>query len=201
MTTASTMRLLQQAASKIDELGDRIAAAEVRERREQSEAQARADHATYLTSREHLIDVQAAKREHQARADDCLQAWGERAPPPIATESINAYRLRLARIAQKRLPEGDELRGISLDELPAAAFANFEPDIFSRAKAAASRNDSAAPGELREVERIDPKTGFKERVFFGECFTRLFAPPVRRVLGFWTEQGFRNTGGRYLHHR
>jgi hypothetical protein len=42
-------------------------------------------------SREHLIDVQATKREYQRRCDDALQPWGERAPMPRADETISTY--------------------------------------------------------------------------------------------------------------
>jgi hypothetical protein len=199
MTTSNTLRLLQHATSKLDELSHRIAGAEIREQRERREAQARADDAAYLTSREHLIDVQAAKREYQARADDALQPWGERAPPSIAGESINGYRRRLAGTLQQRLPEGDQLRRLDFDRLPQDAYDGFEPQLYPKVAAAADRPDSASAGELREVVRVDPKNGHKVHLFFGrESFVKEMGRPGRRVVSFRTDQGFVDASGRGL---
>ena len=41
--------------------------------------QARADEARYLTSRDHLLDLQSAARQYQARADDAFASWNMRA--------------------------------------------------------------------------------------------------------------------------
>jgi len=66
--TGDTRRLLEQAVSKMDELHHRMAAAEAREARERRDVQHRADAATHLRSRDHLLEVQATARQYQARA-------------------------------------------------------------------------------------------------------------------------------------
>jgi hypothetical protein len=152
-----TMQQLRRALSRLDEMNHQISALEERERRERQEARERADHARYLTSREHLLDVQAAKREYQQRCDDALQPWGERAPMSRADESINRYRRRLADTMQRRLPEDDELRGLDLARMPQDAYDNFEAQLYPKVAVAADRPDSTAAGELREVTRVDPR--------------------------------------------
>ena len=180
-----TMQQLRRALSRLDEMNHKMSALEERERREQRETQERADHARYLTSREHLIDVQAAKREYQQRCDDALQPWGERAPMPRADEAIGTYRRRLANTMQKRLPEGDELRGLDFDRMPQDAYNNFEQQLYPKVTAAADRPDSTAADELREVTRIDPRNGHKVNLFYGrESFVKQFTRPGRRVVSF-----------------
>src|SRR5262245_51807512 len=96
VVSANTKQLLERAVAKLDVLGHRIVAAEIREAQERKDTRARADAAAYLTSREHMPDLQATQRECQRRADDALQPWGARAPAPIAGESVDECRLRLA---------------------------------------------------------------------------------------------------------
>jgi hypothetical protein len=202
MTTSNTLRLLQHATSKIDELGHRISAAEERERREQHEAQLRADDARHLLSREHLLELDMAKREHQARCDAALEPWGQRAPPSVAGESVRAYQRRLLTLVQPRLPEGHRMRELDFTDpeaMPKGVLANFEPEVYRDVAAAGSRNDSAAPGELREVIRTDPRNGYKEHLFFGrESFVKQMGVPGRRVVSFWTDQGPVSASGRFL---
>ena len=130
VVSANTKQLLERAVAKLDVLGHRIAAAEIRETQERKDAQARADAAAHLTPREHLHDVQAVQRECQRRADDALQPWGERAPAPIAGESVDAYRLRLVNIVQERLPENDEYRHLRLSGLDRSVFKLGSPDAL-----------------------------------------------------------------------
>jgi hypothetical protein len=107
MATADTTHLLRQALAQMDELQRRLSAAEKREARERADAQHRADEARYFTSREHLLDVQSTARQYQARADDALSTWNIRAPQYTAGESLMEYRRRLAKLAQRQLPDGD----------------------------------------------------------------------------------------------
>jgi hypothetical protein len=182
---SDTRQQLRHALSRLDEMNHKMSALEERERREQRETQERADHARYLTSREHLIDVQAAKREYQQRCDDALQPWGERAPMPRADESISTYRRRLANTMQRRLPEDDELRRLDFNSMPSEAYNNFEQMLYPKVEAAAGRPDSAADGELREVTRINPHNGYKEITFQGkESFVKQMTRPGRRVISF-----------------
>jgi hypothetical protein len=197
--SAQTADLLRHAVSRLVEPGHRLAAAEEREARERRDATARADEARYLRSREHLLDVQATARQYQARADDALQPWSLRAPAFVAGESLGDYRLRLARLAQRQLPEDDELRSLRLKTLPDDAYASLEPQIFAACKEAGNRPDSVAAGEMRQVERIDPANGQKVIEFLGQrSFIHDLKAPVRRVVGFRTDQGYVNTTGTFL---
>lgn len=180
-----TVQQLRNALSRLDEMNHKMSALEEREQREAREARERADDARYLTSREHLLDLQAEKRKLQARADDALQPWGERAPMPRADESIHGYRHRLANTVQKRLPEGDEMRRLDFDHMPPDVYNAFEQQLYPKVAAAADRSDSVAADELREVTRIDPRNGHKVNLFFGrESFVKQFTRPGRRVVSF-----------------
>jgi hypothetical protein len=182
---SNTMQLLRSALSRMDEMHHKLSAIEEREQREQREARERADSAAYLTSREHLIDVMAAKREYQARAADALQPWGETPPMPRADESVNRYRRRLATTLQRRLPEGDQLGRLDFNGMSQDVFDPFEQQLYPKVAAAGERPDSAANGELREVVRTDPRNGYKEHLFFGrESFVKQFTRPGRRVKSF-----------------
>jgi hypothetical protein len=117
-------------SSKLDELGHRLSIAEERERRDRREARARADAAAHLRSREHLMELDAVKRQYQARCDTALETWGLRAPPPVIDESVDDYRFRLVKSAQKRLPEGHRWRGQKLGQLWNNGFDNVETEIY-----------------------------------------------------------------------
>jgi hypothetical protein len=187
---SDTTRLLQTALSKMDELHHRLAIAEEREARERRETQQRADEARYLTSREHLLDVQAKSREYQARADDALSTWNIRAPQYTAGESLMDYRRRLCRLAQRQLPDGHDFRGTKLSRLDDETFVPVEGKIYAGCKEAGTKPDSAAPGERRTVERTDPTNGQKFTEFLGtRSFIHDFKPLVRRVRSFWTGEG------------
>jgi hypothetical protein len=187
-TNRQTLRLLQRAHSQLDELNHRISAAEEREQREQREAKARADDAAYLVSRDHMLDVDAAKRNAQVRADDALQSWGLRAPPSVDGESVKRYRRRLLHQAQPRLPDEHKLRRLDFlnsEKMPWDVLERLEPLVYADVAEAGRRNDSAAPGELREVVQMDPKNGQKMHLFYGrESFVKRLGRPGRRVKSF-----------------
>src|SRR6516165_1542298 len=199
VVSVNTKQLLERAVAKLDALGHRITAAEITETQARKEAQARADAAAYLTSREHMLDRQSVMRQYQARADDALQPWGERAPAPIAGESVDEYRVRLVKIVQKRLPEGDEYREMPMRRTQRQspdAFKNFEDEIYPRARAAAGRLDSVAQGEERVITHVDPINGHKSITFLRrDHFINDFKAPIRRVRGFFTKNGYYNTAG------
>jgi hypothetical protein len=145
-----------------------------------------------------MIDVMAVQRECQRRADDALQPWGERAPAPVAGESVDAYRSRLLDIAQQRLPEGHEYRSVRLDQLGRNAFRNYETLIYPEARAAGERLDSAAVGEEREITRIEPN-GNKSITFLRrDSFVNDFVRRGRRVVSFWSDHGRMDANGRLL---
>jgi hypothetical protein len=197
--TGETQRLLERAVSKMNELDYRLSAAEEREKRERREAQARADAARYLTSREHLLEMQATARRYQARCDDALTPWGVRAPAFVADEDLDSYRRRLARIAQRQLPDDHELRSFKLRSLPDEAFATFEPQIYDAVKKAGTQPDSVPPDETREVVKVNPANGQKTIEFIGtRSFVHDFKSPIRFVRGFRSGLGYITTTGRYL---
>jgi hypothetical protein len=69
-------------------------------------------------------------------------------------------------------------------------FAAFEPQIYRACTAAASRNDTVPQGQLREIKRVDPKTGHTEIRFYGQrSFVADLGRPGRRVLKFRTSDG------------
>jgi hypothetical protein len=194
-----TAHLLRQALSKMDELQHRLSAAEKREARERADAQHRADEARYLTSREHLLDVQATARKYQARADDALSTWGIRAPAFVAGESLDEYRRRLARLAQRQLPDDHEFRHLKISRMDDDVFTGFEPQFYAATKEAGTKPDSAAPGQMRMVEKVNPQNGQKFIEWLGSrSFIHDMKSPVRRVLSFRTEQGPVHTSKGYL---
>jgi hypothetical protein len=152
---------------------------------------------------QHLLDVEAEKRRHQARADDALQSWGVRAPAPVAGESIKRYRRRLvAEVVQPRLPEGHDYRRLKFhdsERVPWEMFEKFEPQIYADAAAAGLRPDSAANGEMRMITRVNPENGHKENLFFGRrSFIEQFKSPVRRVASFLADGVRMDATGRAL---
>jgi hypothetical protein len=150
-------------------------------------------------NREQLLQVQSAARVFQSRADDAFSTWGQRAPAPVMGQDPDEYRRKLMIKAKNLLPEGHELRNITVNRLPASTLDIFEPQLFAACKDAGQRNDSVPPGEMRMVERINPDNGHKMNVFYGtRSFIEDFKLPVRRVVSFWTPQGPMSASGRYL---
>jgi hypothetical protein len=139
-------------------------------------------------SYEQTLEMQQRLRVLRARADEVFQAWGERAPAPVASCDENyasRYRRKLVRLAQARLPNDHELRRVPIAELGGTIFKNFEGQIYEACKAAATRPDAAAPGELREVVTINPQNGHKEINFIGtQSFVRQMGREGRRVVSF-----------------
>jgi hypothetical protein len=132
-----------------------------------------------------LLQAQASARVFQAKADSIFQEWGFRAPAPVIGQDPQDYRRDLAVMAKRQLPYGHELRKIKLWKMPRDAFEVMEQQVYAACKQAASRPDSVAPGEMREVTRINPQNGHKEIHFLGnESFVRDMCRPGRRVVSF-----------------
>src|SRR5215831_13324080 len=102
-------------------------------------------------TREQLLQVQASARVFQVRADQAFEPWGMRAPAPVLGEDPDDYRRKLMILAKNQLPEGHELRGVTLKRIPADALDGFEKMYYDACKEAGTRPDSAAPNELRMV--------------------------------------------------
>jgi hypothetical protein len=146
---------LKAAYARMDDLKAELAAAEKRQARELREARSRNDAAQRLTSREHLMELDARGRAYQERADDALAPWGIRAQARRDGEPLGDYRRRLVDRLQKRLPEDDQWYGKDLGYLEGDAFTNVENQIYAGAKQAAYQPDSAPPGEMREIVERD----------------------------------------------
>jgi hypothetical protein len=129
--------------------------------------------------------MQASARIYQARADSVFEAWGFRAPAPVIGQDPEDYRRDLAVKAKKQLPYGHKLRIKNLRTMPRDVFETFEPQIYDACREAATRPDAAAPGEMRQITKINPQNGHKEIHFIGnESFVRDFTRPGRRVVSF-----------------
>jgi hypothetical protein len=146
---------------------------------------------TELKTRDQYLRVLSACREYQARADDAASAWGIRAPAPApdgTLEYADSYRRDLIYQAKMRLPDGHELRKLkvrSVRETPESVLNVFEQDVYAASKAAASRNDTVPPGEMRMVETRDPQNGQRIINFYGqESFVKEMNRPGRRVVKF-----------------
>jgi hypothetical protein len=117
---------------------------------------------------------------YQQRADAVFLEWGTRARERVEGEDIETYRRRLAIQAKRMLPVSNDkplpdstatfndLRNLQLKRMPPDIFAGFEPMIYDACAKAVARNDTVPPGEMREITRVDPKTGHKETRFYGQ---------------------------------
>jgi hypothetical protein len=140
-------------------------------------------------------------RSYQQRADSVFAEWGTRAKERVEGEDPEDYRRNLAVQAKKLLPYSDdkpapdlpsfrELRGLKLWSLDRNAFEATEPMIYRAAAVAYARDDTVPVGELREVIKIDPVTGYKEIRFYGQrSFVADLMRPGRRVVKFRTSDG------------
>ena len=136
-------------------------------------------------TREQLLQAQASARVFQARADSAFEPWGFRAPAPPLGQDPQDYRRDLAVMAKKQLPYDHQFRKMKVWKMPKDVFEVFEPQIYDACREAASRPDSVAPGEIREVTRINPQNGHKEVHFIGnESFVRDMMRPGRKVVSF-----------------
>jgi hypothetical protein len=139
---------------------------------------------------------------YQQRADSVFAEWGTRAKQRVEGEDPEDYRRNLCVQAKKLLPNSDdrpspdstatfcELRKLKLWSLSPAAFAAVEPQIYDACAKAVARNDTVPAGEMREVTRIDPRTGHKEIRFYGQrSFVADLGRPGRRVVKFRTSDG------------
>jgi hypothetical protein len=135
-------------------------------------------------TRDQILQLEHVCRVYQARADDALQPWAVRAPPPVAVNSpeyVEKYRRELAYLAKKRLPENHELRNFQVKHIPLDALEVVEPQIYAACKKAAARNDSVPLGEMRRVEEVDGN-GMKIVKWIGQrSFVHDFTIPGRRA--------------------
>jgi hypothetical protein len=122
--------------------------------------------------------------QDQIIADEALQPWNRRAPPPRIDESRHEYRCRLARIAARYLPPDHELKNARLDECEPSVARIFFPKIMAEVKSAVDSSDTVPNGQLRQIDRLDA-TGRKITTFVGrESFVKAMQAPSKRVTQF-----------------
>jgi hypothetical protein len=183
---ASPLRRILDSLSHLD---DRVTAMQRREdaRRADSLAKAREieerrDYRRQMRNQTEMADLQAV-------ADDALSPWNIRAPAPSATDDRRSYQLRLARLAARQLPPGDELRSIDLGGCDDGVLRHFVPDIFKACKEAVNRADTLAPGQMREVKETTAGKADITRFVGSESFVKAMQPPARRVTQFCRKDG------------
>jgi hypothetical protein len=129
-------------------------------------------------------DEHVAFAEAQSRADAVFASFGERAPRPLEGEVLFDYRKRLATKLKKHSSTWGKVK---LSELPQSAFDIAENTIYNDATSAAANPVDLKAGELRMVTKIDPATGVRSNVFYGnESFVKQMGRPGRRVQSFRT---------------
>jgi hypothetical protein len=150
---------------------------------------------------ERAMRQRSIARSYQQRADSVFAEWGTRAKQRVEGQDPEDYRRDLCVQAKKLLPYSDdrpapdlptfrELRRLKLWSLDRSAFEATEPMIYRAAAVAYARDDTTAPGELREVVKVDPVTGHKEVRFYGrQSFVADLTRRGRRVVKFRTSDG------------
>ncbi|SEE38357.1 hypothetical protein SAMN05444161_5600 [Rhizobiales bacterium GAS191] len=177
----ATIDIIRSACSKLDELDHKLRAVEIREARERREAEERAKEAAHYRSREHLMQVQTAARNYQARADDALQPWGLRARAPVLGEPLGDYRREILDQVRRQLPDSHQLRAVRPRRLDADALDAIEPQLLNAVRVAATQPDTVPQGQLRAVHDID-QNGLKITKWIGQdSFIHEFTRPGRHA--------------------
>jgi hypothetical protein len=121
----------------------------------------------------------------QARADAVFRAFGEAAPPPMSGEIPPSYRRRLSRMLQRHSPDWKD---IDLYAIPDAVLAVAEQKIYADAKEA-SKTPDVPEGRQLSRTTVDPDTGHRVTMFYGDSFIKRFTGPKFYVKRFLTPQG------------
>ena len=115
-----------------------------------------------------------------------FEAFGERPPQPMADERPGAFRKRLFKTLQRRLPEGHEWSGVRADDLAdPAARTEIERLVISAATAEGLKPSVSNLPEGREItrNRVDPETGARATEFYSRSsFIKDLGRPGRRVV-------------------
>lgn len=124
-------------------------------------------------------DDRRALADAQARADDVFQAYGDAAPRFLDGEMLIDYRKRLA---AKLQGNSNRWAGIPLADLPEAAFAPIETQIYADAAVAAKSPTGIPEGTLRPITRTD-STGRRITEYHGTpgAWMSAFKSPSRRA--------------------
>lgn len=122
----------------------------------------------------------------QLKANLTYVAFGDRAPPPMAGESVHDYRTRLATKFQKwsKTFANANLAGIGCPNTLSAV----EDSIYADASAALYSGGTARPGQLVPVVTMDAANRPMRRYVAsddGACWDQ-FNPPIRYITKFVT---------------
>jgi hypothetical protein len=139
--------------------------------------------------RELVADRADAMRRHearmadaQARADAVAAEFGERAPPPLSSETLHAYRCRLLRRYRHHSKEFADADLAAIED--PKLFAGIETRIYADARAAGA-SPQVPLDHLREIIRTD-QSGRKISTFYGNprAWMRQFSGSRRYVKSF-----------------
>jgi hypothetical protein len=146
----------------------------------QAEAQARAD---AIERRERVARRQLRNVEAQQRADDVFAELGFRAPQATIDEHPLDYRRKLLKRAQSQLPIDHELYALNIDQIRGDdVLSTFEAMFYPEVAKWANHPTSIPSGELKKVEKIDPRSGQHTTEFYGrDSFIKELSTPGRRI--------------------
>jgi hypothetical protein len=122
-----------------------------------------------------------ASRKFQEYYDETLRNIGARAPEPVLGQTVNDYRREVLRTIKRTfLPPAHDLYKVQYRGLKADALEVLEPQLLATAKVEAFNPNTVTPGEFREIVKVNPHNGSKERHFIGP---RHFTWDMTRVRG------------------
>jgi hypothetical protein len=110
-----------------------------------------------------------AARQWQERFDTKLSQVGMRCPEPVLGQSVNDFRRDVLIKAKKAfIPRTHPLRQFSLDDIKGDALNVIEQKILDAVVVEAQNPQNVPRGTLREIRKIDPRTGNRMNVFYGQ---------------------------------
>jgi hypothetical protein len=86
----------------------------------------------------------------------------------VLGQAVNDYRREtLRQIKRTYLPRTHDLYQVQYRGLKADALDVLEPKLLETAKVEAFNPNTVTPGEFREIVKVNPHNGYKERHFIG----------------------------------
>ena len=135
----------------------------------------------------HTDDERIALAEIQSRADSVAQQFGKRATPPLLGETVRDYAQRMVRIYQAY---SAKWKDVDLSGVTQLVFDNIAKEVYADAEIAARKPLDLKPGQLREIQKIDPVTGMRTTEFVGAAaFFGGLTRPARAVTRFNVRNG------------
>jgi hypothetical protein len=136
----------------------------------------------------------------QSFFDEQLREVGVRAPPSVAGQSPEDYVRETCRtLKRQHLPQNDEYYQVNYRGLPDNALPVYGDGLVKQVKKQRVNPATVPYREFREIEKIDPVTGVKSKIFIGQDnFCRFMGRPGRKVVSFRTPQGAVDASGRFL---